>query len=86
MTVTNDDDDEIAMAIFSNEEEIRGHYTRSEDCVFCDMSVLDCINFLKDLDGCDRMVLDPFGESFMIDNDLASVIENISYNEDKTEE
>lgn len=81
MTVTNDAE-EVSMAVFSNEEEIRGFYSQGEDCVFEEISMLDCIEFFNGLDDCEQIVLDPFTEPLIITKDLASLIATIKYKDE----
>jgi len=84
MTLGNDEG-ETAMAIFSNEDEIGDNYSESEDCIFADIPVLECIEFFNTLDDCDAIILDAFTDPLRISKEMAGLISTIAYKEESEE-
>lgn len=79
MLAQNDAGDS-AIPIFSNEDQLAGNY-QDDTCEIYGIPVTLCADILQQDPDIKTIILDPFTESYIIDQDLAKVIAELEYKE-----
>ena len=81
----SDNNEETAYPIFSNEEQLNGHY-QEDDCEIYEIPISVAIEIIKDDNETLGLILDPFTKPFLIDKDIEELITQLENDYEKNED